>query len=97
MLNICNKCFEAKESDQFYMTRGVPRSECKKCTIRRNIRYQRKLKSWLCKSVDIEGRKEYMRSYYQKNKGKYVLYRKSFRKKHPYYFTDYFRKKKNQK
>lgn len=97
MLSICNKCLQAKESDQFYTTRGVPRSECKKCTIRRNVRHQRKIKAWLSKSVDVESRKEYMREYYEKNKEKYVTYRNNFRKKHPYYYVDYFRRKKNKR
>lgn len=94
-LKICAKCHEAKDTGTcFYCYKGVYRSECKKCSIKRNGRHQFKNKTWKEREVDREARRVYMRAYYQKNKAKFAEYREEFREKYPDYYKQYFRKKK---
>lgn len=73
------------------------RSECKKCTIKKNVRYQREHESWKYRFVDNEEKKTYMSDYYAKNKEKFAEYRAKFREKHPDYFKMYHRDRKDAK
>jgi hypothetical protein len=79
------------------MCQGVVRGECKVCTIKRNVKRQRKTEAWRNRFVDDTEKRAYMRSYYARNKDKFALYREKFKKKHPDYFRNYAIKKKKQK
>lgn len=95
---ICSKCHQAKEAKvDFYLCAGKWRSECRMCTIKRNVRYQRKVQAWKHRYVDDDSRRLYMREYYDKNKDKFAHYREEFRERHPEYYKEYFRKKKEKK
>jgi len=94
MLKICATCKQPKEEHAFYFSRGRPRSECKYCTIKRNVRYQKKNQVWKSRETDEETRKAYMRNYYEKNKDKFAKYRAEFRIRHPEYYKEYFRRRK---
>lgn len=94
-LKICSQCHQAKEPMMdFYLCSGRWRSECKMCTIKRNVRYQRKVKAWKHRYVDDDTRRQYMRDYYDKNKEKFARYREEFRSRNPEYYKEYFRKRK---
>ena len=91
----CSKCRKQKILHlDFYMCKGRYRSECKACTIKRNVAHQKEKRTWLDREVDEEARKAYMREYYAENKGKFAEYRKVFRMKYPEYYKEYFRKRK---
>lgn len=94
MIKVCKRCNIAKEEQAFYFTAGKPRSECKACTIKRNVRYQKKVRSWKFRDTDQEARRSYMRTYYENNKDKFAKYREDFRSRHPEYYKEYFRKRK---
>lgn len=95
-LKICSKCHVAKEKvTDFYMCSGSYRSECKACTIKRNVKYQSKMQSWKYKFGDDESRREYMRDYYAKNPAKYAEYREKFRENHPGYHKKYYHARKD--
>ena len=49
---------------------------------------------YITKAQKIEANKRNCRKYYEKNKAKFAEYRKAFRERHPDYFKDYFRAKK---
>lgn len=92
---ICSKCNQAKNPDtDFYWCAGKLRSECKKCTIRRNIRYQKQTEAWKHRFVDGDVRRSYMAEYYANNKEKFDEYRKKFRERNPDYYREYFRRRK---
>ncbi len=94
-LKICTLCNKTKEADiDFYLCGGKYRSECKTCTIRKNVAYQRRVKSWKYRYGSEEERKLYMRTYYHKNKNKFAKYREEFRDKYPGYYKEYFRTRK---
>ncbi len=94
-LKICSQCHQAKEAVMdFYLCSGRWRSECKMCTIKRNVRYQRKTKAWKHRYVDDDTRRLYMREYYDKNKAKFAQYRAEFKARYPEYYKEYFRKRK---
>lgn len=95
-LKICSKCNTAKDSDSFYSSKGKIRSECKACTIKKNVYYQKKTKSWKNRFIDSDEKRSYMVDYYAKNRDKFAEYRKTFREKHPEYFKLYSRKRKNE-
>ena len=90
MIKKCSKCKKRKEDTEFYLSAGKFRSECKKCTIKRNVRYQRKNESWKHRYADDEARKSYMRDYYSKNKEKFAEYRQKFNDKFPGYHRNYY-------
>ena len=97
-LKICSRCNEAKvEKKDFYCCRGFYRSECKKCTIKKNVRYQKVTKPWLNRFVDGDEKRSYMVDYYSKNKAKFAEYRRKFRELYPDYYKDYNRNLKNKK
>lgn len=94
-LKICSKCHEAKDADnEFYNFKSKYRSECKKCTIKRNVIYQKVNKSWKSRYKDDDTRRAYMREYYNKNKEKYATYRNEFKTRYPLYYREYFKTKK---
>ena len=81
----------------FYLCQGKPRSECKQCTIDKNIRYQKRVKAWKHRFINDEERRSYMTEYYAKNKEKFAEYRLTFKKKYPEYHKEYSRNLKNVK
>ncbi len=93
----CQKCFEEKilEKD-FYTSKGKFRSDCKKCTVKRNVEYQRSLKTWMHRFVDEDQKRLYMHEYYANNKEKFAEYRRKFREKYPSYHKDYCRKRRQE-
>lgn len=95
-IKICSKCNQAKDSlTAFYSCKGKMRSECKACTVKRNVRYQRKVKAWKFRYVDNDVQRSYMVQYYRQNKEKFAEYRKKFKEKYPDYYRDYARDRKN--
>jgi len=97
-LKICSKCNKAKIAYMdFYMCQGKWRSECKMCTIKKNVRYQKSVKAWKHRFIDNEEQRSYMVEYYAKNKEKFAGYRKKFKEKYPDYYKEYSRKRKNDK
>ena len=95
---VCSKCGETKQlTADFYLCSGRWRSECKACTIKRNVKYQRSIQAWKHRYLDDDERNSYMRDYYSKNKEKFAVYREEFRKRYPEYYKNYFRRKKNGK
>jgi len=97
-LKICSKCHQAKELMlDFYLCAGKWRSECKMCTIKRNVRYQKRVQAWRHRYVDEDTRRHYMREYYEKNKDRYANYRSEFKLRYPEYYKEYFRNRKNKK
>lgn len=94
-MKICSQCYECKLIDgEYYLWQGRPRSECKRCTIKRNVRYQKRVKAWRHRYVDEEARRLYMREYYNQNKEKFAKYRSEFKARNPEYYKEYFRKRK---
>jgi hypothetical protein len=92
----CTKCQQYKElTEGFYKCAGKYKSECKKCTIKRNVKYQQEQQSWKYRYKDDDTRKLYMRNYYSKNKEKFAEYRRRFIERFPGYFKDYFEARKN--
>jgi GrpB-like predicted nucleotidyltransferase (UPF0157 family) len=94
-LKICSQCYEAKLPNEFYVSKGASRSECKACTKEKNMAYQRKTKAWKHRYVDDEGRKTYLSEYYKNNRDKFANYRKRFLKANPDYHHDYYMKNKD--
>lgn len=95
---ICSKCNCAKEAQtEFYMCQGKMRSECKACTIKKNVRYQKQTKAWLHRFVDDDEQRSYMVEYYAKNKQKFAEYRRKFKERYPEYHKEYARKRKNER
>lgn len=78
----------------YYLCAGRWRSECKMCTIKRNVRYQKKTKAWKHRYVDDDARRLYMREYYAQNREKFAKYRAEFKERYPDYYKDYFRARK---
>ena len=94
-IKICSKCGIEKElPGDFYMCSGIYRSECKKCTIRVNGRYQSDKKIWLNRG---EEHKEYMRKYRAENKEKFAAYRRAHKERDPDYWKKYFKKRRETK
>ncbi len=92
----CTHCKTPKDPrHEFYMCQGKLRSECKACTIQKNARYQRRVKPWKNRSVDLAKNRAYMGEYYRNNREKFAQYRQTFKEKYPDYYRDYFQKRKN--
>lgn len=90
---VCKACKKEKLKDlDFYKSKGSVRSECKKCTITRNVANQRRTQVWKNRFVDEEKTKSYMVDYYSKNKEKFAEYRRQFKEKYPEYHKEYMRK-----
>lgn len=94
-LKKCKRCGLLKSEGDFYSSRGKTRGECKKCTIKKNVRYQQKTEAWKHRWVNGDSTKSYLRDYYEKNKDKYRAYRKKFKEENPWYYKEYLMKKKN--
>jgi hypothetical protein len=77
------------------MCQGKRRSECKACTIKKNVRYQNEVQAWKHRFVDNDEQRSYMIEYYAKNKAKFAEYRRKFRERNPGYYKEYSRKRKN--
>ena len=98
MLKRCSLCKTEKDMKvDFYFSKGKIRPECKKCTIQRNMAYQRKVKSWKKRCSDYASNREYMLQYYQDNKDRFAEYRKTFLDRHPDYYRDYADRKRGVK
>src|SRR3982751_595156 len=94
-LKICSKCNSAKPAEgNFYTCQGQMRSECKACTIRKNVIYQKRTKAWLHRFIDNDEQRSYMVDYYSKNKAKFAEYRRKFKERYPEYHKEYNRRRK---
>jgi hypothetical protein len=93
----CTKCEVHKPFKDFYLCKGNPRGECKACTIRRNVSYQRRVEAWKFRYVDHDVNRKYMTEYYRSHKEKYKEYRKKFKERYPHYHRDYARRRKGEK
>lgn len=95
-LKRCTVCkVEKKVPKDFYYSKGIIRSACRKCTIRRNLAYQKRTESWKHRFVDEAKQRSYMVDYYARNKDKFVEYRRQFKIRRPNYFRDYERDRRN--
>jgi hypothetical protein len=83
--------------NEFYFSKGKIRSECKKCTIKRNLAYQKKAQSWKKRCSNYSDHREYMLNYYADNRDKFAEYRRTFLEKHPGYYRAYADKKRGEK
>lgn len=81
MIKSCSKCFQKKEEKDFYVCKGYPRKECKKCTVKRNVEYQRINETWKNRFVDKEQSRSYMIEYYSNNRDKFREYRLKHKEK----------------
>ena len=94
---ICKICNVRKiKEDDFYCSKGSYRGECKACTIKKNVKYQQKNKTWQNRFVDDDCQRSYIVDYYSKNKDKFAEYAKKFREKNPEYHKLYARRKKDE-
>ena len=93
-LKICSRCNSLKTEEDFYICRGIVRSECKPCTIKKNVNYQKLKRSWMSRFIDEEEQKSYMLNYYAEHKDKFAEYRRKFKEKYPGYHKDYRRARK---
>jgi len=92
-MKTCSRCHESKIIHMdFYMCQGIYRSECKRCTIKKNTSYQKRTQPWKYRVVD-EDKKQYRKEYYAANKEKFAAYRTTFNEKNPEYHKLYARKK----
>jgi hypothetical protein len=90
MIKICSHCGRPKNQDaDFYVCSGRIRAECKQCTIRKVVHYQKKLRVWRLENVNPLELREYMHEYYAKNKDKFAEYRRRFNEKYPGYYKRY--------
>ena len=97
-IKICRRCkFKGIKTRDFYTTNGRFRNECKACTVKTNVKYQKKKKVWLHRFVDGDENKSYMVDYYSKNKEKFAEYRRQFKERYPQYYKEYAWKRKNEK
>lgn len=97
-MKTCSRCMKDKiKYMDFYMCQDKYRSECKRCTIKKNIQYQKKIQSWKNRCIDNIELKKYMTEYYANNKEKFAEYRKRFKEKNPDYYKNYSRRRKNEK
>jgi len=81
----------------FYMCQGKYRSECKACTIKKNVKHQKKTKAWKHRYLDNEEKRSYMVEYYAKNKDKFAEYRRKFKERYPNYYKEYNQRRKMEK
>lgn len=91
----CSICKTSKPLGDFYLCQGKVRSECKACTSKKNVKHQRKTKVWKRRYVDSDEQKSYMVDYYAKHRERFAEYRRLFKERHPGYYKDYARRRKN--
>ena len=93
-LKKCSKCEVLKHAEKdFYFCQGKWRTECRQCTIKRNIQYQKKIQYWKARNPDDDRRRSDKREYYEKNKQKFAEYRENFKQKNPGYYKEYYKNK----
>ncbi len=89
-LKICTRCKLPRDvKSGFYVCRGTRRTECKACTIKKNVSYQKKIQAWKHRFVDAAKQRSYMSDYYSKNKAKFAEYRRLFKLRYPDYYKTY--------
>lgn len=97
-MKICTRCNKAKIIHMdFYMCQGKYRSECKMCTIKKNVKHQKKTKAWKHRYLDNDEKRSYMVDYYAKNKDKFAEYRRKFKERYPNYYKEYNQRRKMEK
>lgn len=97
IVKTCKSCAQEKNLEtDFYICQGSARSDCKACTIKKNVAYQKQRKAWMHRFVDSEQQKSYMVDYYARNKEKFAEYRRKFRERYPGYHKEYARKRKDE-
>lgn len=97
-LKVCSQCKKEKNLfTDFYLCQGKWRGECKRCTIAKNAKYQKRMQSWRNREIDSSAMRAYQLDYYAQNKAKFAEYRQKFKEKHPEYHKLYARRKKNEK
>lgn len=89
----CVKCNTLLPLTNFYTCYGYPRGECKDC-FKSQVKQTTKLKKSIKNLLSISRPKEYMESYYQRNKEKFRENSKNFKQRNPHYFKDYYRQRK---
>lgn len=94
-LKICSRCDSAKFINEFYRCQGKIRSECKECTIRKNVYYQKQVQAWKHRFVHSDKQRSYMVEYYAKNKERFAGYRRKFKEKYPDYRVKQSEKRQN--
>jgi hypothetical protein len=85
----CTTCSEIKSIDGFTKGKtgiGGRRAYCKECEAIVKISYY---------SINHEGIKEYQKSYYRKNKGKVLKYKRTNQIYNPEYWQQYYKKNRN--
>lgn len=94
----CSKCRKNKDREtDFYHYIGKCRGECKKCTIRHNIAYQKRTKAWKRRDkLNDAERSDYFKQYYQKNKDKFKKYQLKFKLENPGYHKEYLRRRRKE-
>lgn len=91
----CGNCNQKKSlPEHFYFYQGRYRADCKKCTIRKNVLHQKKTQAWKTTIVDAADRRAYYNRYYAENKAKFAEYRSEFKERHPGYYKEYHRKRR---
>lgn len=94
----CGNCNQKKSlAEHFYCYQGRYRSQCKKCTIRKNALHQKETQAWKRKTEDGTDRRAYYNRYYAENKAKFAEYRSEFKERHPGYYKEYHRKRREEK
>lgn len=93
----CSRCKSTKQEKDFYLCQGKLRSECKACTIKKNVAYQKQVKTWKHRFVDNDVHRSYMVEYYAKNKEKFAEYRRQFKVRYPEYYKEYARNRLNKR
>lgn len=96
----CTQCKQKKELDDFYIcrnkNRAVYKSECKRCTIRRNAKYFAKKNKPKTNRAGDPKYRAYQREYYARNQEKFKEYRQRFNVTHPDYFNKRYRRLKKE-
>jgi hypothetical protein len=94
----CSKCHKSKIIHMdFYMCQGKYRSECKMCTIKKNVKHQKKTKAWRHRFVDNDEKRLYSVEYYANHKEQFAEYRRKFKERYPNYYKEYHQRRKMEK
>lgn len=81
----CTRCGESKPIDEFYLSRGKPRSSCKSCTLKSNA-------DWRSRNPDVvaEGKRRWARENRDKVLANQRAYRDANRDKYTAYQAEYY-------
>lgn len=90
----CTKCKRVCNETEFHVCSGRPLSECKECRRERSRRDQKKYND--TRNLDPEAYRAYRLGYYHQNKDKFAEYRANFRERHPDYYKNYTKQKKEE-